>query len=584
MSSTSEKPGLPDKDVLAASRDRFEALYAQSQSREDEPSAEVLSQEYSHSPQENQLYGDLLRRANEGTLRFDPVENIKGFTRVVEALSGENQVADIQFSVDPTIKKIDDLPEDTVLRIVQQVRFAKSLGYRVPGKMRIEDGTVKMRVAGPREDTPDIPGLITGANVIDSTRSVLDKNDMPIEPQVAESLRAAQFKQNFEGFTNIPYSLDRDIERVTQQIANEGEIIPLFKTEQIGAVSYYKALAEALGYHVEAVELDDVAGGTKIKVARHRRPGFESSAQELAPTESIVSSEPVGEKSRWVAKKDGGWKRVRQTESELEVAVPEDGFPDEVIDWADDEYQMISFFRDPEGTAVMREADGMPPMDVAKFNVWLEGLSPLQKQYIANNKAEWDREKRRASGEHDKLVATVPELYSAQLPPHLAKRLNGVRYAIGFNQSFTSTLEEAQQSLQEHSGIDVQGYGSDIGRRFMVFDNTPTTESELGQNKESSISRAIEIGYYRNANIGRFVVAFPEVVQLEENKSKRVSDVVNLQDDEKPTLPSDFLSTHSDNNAPSVSSKYLAGYIDDKGDFWENESFALSDEPRFTKR
>lgn len=257
-------------------------------------------------------------------------------------------------------------------------------------------------------------------------------------------------------------------------------------------------------------------------------------------------------------------------DSFLEPEAPDDG---QMV--AEREAAMASYYLDPEGTARYREMDGLQPVDPADFEDWASKLSEA-------DRAELEAEKQAKSDQaqlklkvHEKLSNSVPELYRGALPAVLAGRLDGAPYSVGFNQT-VETLPEAQGYLLEQGGIDVTGY--DYHHRFMMFDSSMAKDGE----PSAANTKAVDEGYYGRPSMGRFVVAFPAV-----NPGSAEGDIgaTRLVTDHKEALPNDFEVDTPLDGGPhrAVNSKYVAGFIDEEGDFWMNTNFSVSAEPSFAK-
>jgi hypothetical protein len=164
----------------------------------------------------------------------------------------------------------------------------------------------------------------------------------------------------------------------------------------------------------------------------------------------------------------------------------------------------------------------------------------------------------------DVIVESAPYLLDGKLSSEQEERLGTVKYVLGINQSGTSSLSEAIDFLKEENGISLGIYGLD--QRFLLIDiNSVSEHHESGE-------RAIVDGYYGSTGIGKFIVAIPM-----ENRTKYVAQDANAtyQDIEG------FIQPTAQDGGRSVSPRYIAGYIDDKGKYSENKNFGLSAEPLF---
>ncbi len=251
-----------------------------------------------------------------------------------------------------------------------------------------------------------------------------------------------------------------------------------------------------------------------------------------------------------------------------------DGEPDN--DWLR-EAQMSSWFVDPIGTAAVREADGLPPVDEDDYARWLAEQSPEKLHFLGLAREQQTRTVRLGEQVRKALLTSVPELYEARLPQKLEAKLDGINYAIGFNQTMASTAEEAAAYLHETRGIDFTNYS--LAHRFLMYDQSMHDDAgTLGQDSSSGIARAIESGYFGNPEIGRFVAVFPETdTEARGATGDRLANAVSL---DETILPDDAIVRYEDERGQhtSLNSKYVAGFIDETGSFWYNNSFLVSDQ------
>lgn len=230
-----------------------------------------------------------------------------------------------------------------------------------------------------------------------------------------------------------------------------------------------------------------------------------------------------------------------------------------------------SFAIDPKGTNFYREMDGSKPVNEAEFRDWFNQLPP-ERQAVLNNERirleAWNTSVEKGSEQaHEKLIALVPELYEAKLPEWLAEKLPpGTEYALGFNQSSASSIDDAEEYLEECNGVDVDGYN--YAHRFRMFD--ASMSEYLGQN-DTPIGHQIEQGNFGDPSIGRFVAVFPRV----DTTIKSDLSIARAATEDERVLPADFETEYTvgDKSKRSVSTKYIAGFIDDEGNFWTNNNF-----------
>jgi hypothetical protein len=232
--------------------------------------------------------------------------------------------------------------------------------------------------------------------------------------------------------------------------------------------------------------------------------------------------------------------------------------------------ELASYYIDPVGSAKAHEIDGMEPVDESALQTWLAGLSYEDRQRLEETRQAVQEGREHMAAVHAKLEATVPELYDARLPRELEERLDGSQYALGFNQSMDVAAQEAARHLGEFRGVDMAGYNNHHVHRFLMADQA-TASTEDGR---EGVVEAVDGGYYRNSRIGRYVVAFP-VAEVQPGES-----LATTASDNHDVLPDDFHVTwdRPDGFAgKSVSAKYVAGFIDGEGQFWENQGFARDD-------
>jgi hypothetical protein len=297
------------------------------------------------------------------------------------------------------------------------------------------------------------------------------------------------------------------------------------------------------------------------------------------PDEAVATTDPaMGESTvGWVKNATGQWEAAGQTMPPTADAV-EPKYPESDESEAEIEDAMKAYFVSPEETQKYRAIDGMPPLDEAAVAEWAQNLpadtlNELQEQrdMLANREA-------LRQAVHEKLTELVPELYQAKLPPELEARLQGIDYAIGFNQTMAASVEDAQAYLDGLGGIDVTDYNLD--HRFLMYDQG--MGDALGTDNGQGIAGAIEAGYYGRPEVGRFIAAFPDVTNSASEVSDRLSVAVNTDTSLLPT--DEVLSVQGESRMQQVvNGKYVAGFIDDKGALWVNGQFGVSNTPTFEK-
>lgn len=241
------------------------------------------------------------------------------------------------------------------------------------------------------------------------------------------------------------------------------------------------------------------------------------------------------------------------------------------------EEQLMHYYADPETIAYFREHDGLDPIDPVEVQAWYDALPEDKRRDVDAYKQDKDRQRAqfdKSFGEvHDRLTATVPELYKARLPEGLEQELDGMHYAIGFNQSGTGSVRDATRYLTSEHGVDQTNYNP--SQRFNIFESTAFTEED---SPDMTLEWAIERGYNGMTEIGRFVVVFPQAQTETISRESRFKDIFEV---DSSVLPRDFYTHHQTKSGMHtvLSNKYVAGYIDGDGIFWANNNFMNSTEP-----
>lgn len=211
---------------------------------------------------------------------------------------------------------------------------------------------------------------------------------------------------------------------------------------------------------------------------------------------------------------------------------------------------------------------GIHPKDItddleesALYGEWLDSLDENTRLIID--------ERKRAEERHEvikgEILKSSPSLLEGRLPPDQVRQLGSEKYVLGVNQSMAFTVDEAQAYLREDNGIGLGIYG--LGQRFLLLDEKSTAvDSEYTK-------RVIASGYYQNSDIGRFIIAIPMDRREQYNAPQdAISEADAIIDFTQPT---------SETGGRSVSPKYLAGFIDEKGKYHKNRNFGQSTEPLF---
>lgn len=232
--------------------------------------------------EEDQMQGEIFRRASEGSLTFDPVQNIKAFAKTADNLQGENRIGDIGIDLADGADAIEQVTHDDMLRLVQQARFARSLGFGIHGSPRIEDGVMKLRVTGPGSPSglpiPDAVMPFQGTygksdRGLACKTPAQDKLGSEIPIGTTRILRAGKFiEMNKEGKFDVPkleYAIDKILAlEPGHRLDLRPDVIDL------GGADYYQKVAEALGYHVGELEQSEISGDYFGLPLGARRPGF----------------------------------------------------------------------------------------------------------------------------------------------------------------------------------------------------------------------------------------------------------------------------------------------------------------------
>ncbi len=211
---------------------------------------------------------------------------------------------------------------------------------------------------------------------------------------------------------------------------------------------------------------------------------------------------------------------------------------------------------------------GIRPEDItddlaesALYREWLDSLDENTRLII--------NERKRAEARHDvirdEILRLSPLLLEGKLPADQVKQLGCEKYVLGVNQSQAFSFEEARDYVKEENGIGLGIYSLD--QRFLLLDENSTIADA------DYTERIIVGGYYQNSDIGRFIIAIPMGGREQYSAPQdAIGEADTIEDFTQPT---------SEAGGRSVSPKYIAGFIDDRGKYHENKNFGLSSEPLF---
>jgi hypothetical protein len=187
------------------------------------------------------------------------------------------------------------------------------------------------------------------------------------------------------------------------------------------------------------------------------------------------------------------------------------------------------------------------------MKTWYDGLDSSVREEMESYRTHSTHKAELAAQVASEIGSSAPELLRGRLPADL-EQLVGKEYELGINQSGPRSPEEAQALLEEHNGIDMAMYSTNVDQRFVVVDGSaPEVAAD-----------AVTYGYYghREAgpDLGKFVAVMPGT-------------------DYHEGLPADFFTSNSNQGDDiyrgnlSVSAKYIAGFIDEHGTFYRNANF-----------
>ena len=140
-------------------------------------------------------------------------------------------------------------------------------------------------------------------------------------------------------------------------------------------------------------------------------------------------------------------------------------------------------------------------------------------------------------------------------------------YAIGFNQSGTFSVEEAQAYMDTYGGVDMMQF-TRLGQRFDLVDN---------MNPPLACYYAVN-GHF-GSQIGRTVIVVPQLSSSYDMKGLEgpswevdQEDIGSLRARSEGRKPDDIVG-QSEQGYRVVPPRYCAGFIDDGGTFYPNMTF-----------
>lgn len=190
------------------------------------------------------------------------------------------------------------------------------------------------------------------------------------------------------------------------------------------------------------------------------------------------------------------------------------------------------------------------------YREWLATRSPNEVQQIEGRKDT----KIEYSKTLERIKKTAPSLLEGKLPIVQLEKMQSERYVLGLNQSATMSLDDAIAEVQDNNGISLGIYN--LNQRFLFVDEGSTKDHPADTEK------TVVGGYYGAPSIGKFVIAIP-MGRFAEHKPDYSSEEASFAYHaiEDFTVPTEF------HEGESVNPKYIAGYIDDKGEYHANTNF-----------
>lgn len=282
--------------------DGFRAMMAQMDQnpRANELDAAGYVEAFTIPAEESRMQGEIYRRAAEGTLSFDPIENVRAFARTADNLQGQNRVGDIAVALPEGVGAIEDVAHDDMLKVVQQARFARSLGFGIHGVPRIRDGAIMLRITGPDsqsgvpipDDVMPYKGDHGRTDKERATRTpARDKHGNEIPRDITQVMRAGKFMEVNASGGFAPGGLENAFDQILQHEPG-GRVALRPDVVDVGGAAYYGKVAEALGYHVGDVEQSAASADHFELPLESRRPGFEPKVQPVVEQAQVVEQAP----------------------------------------------------------------------------------------------------------------------------------------------------------------------------------------------------------------------------------------------------------------------------------------------------
>ena len=190
------------------------------------------------------------------------------------------------------------------------------------------------------------------------------------------------------------------------------------------------------------------------------------------------------------------------------------------------------------------------------------------------------RAKQRYESLKNNLMVTAPEILMGKLPASQEEMLSGAEYVIGFNQSLESEETEDYPDfthyINKYQGLPLKGF-TPSGR--VLF-------NEFGTDDFNDCSAKAVCGFYKTSGI-KFVVVAPlkeKTISSKNNFYTAAEGIGRVQVDNaflSGNLPDDYVlkktgkvSSYSSNIiTDSINAKYIAGIIDESGNYFSNLNF-----------
>ena len=178
------------------------------------------------------------------------------------------------------------------------------------------------------------------------------------------------------------------------------------------------------------------------------------------------------------------------------------------------------------------------------------------------------------------IADQAPELLEGHLSPDLEAslraRFGDTPYAIGFNQSGTVTVEEAQAQMTQLGGIVMFQFTS-LGQRFDLVDSTMSRTARPHDGIDYPRHYAIN-GHF-GIGMGRYVIAIPQLSSdLYDRGTRGPAAEIDQYTLGSPQwyaegrTPQDIVGL-SEQGYRVINPKYCAGFLDARGNWYPNATF-----------